>query len=239
MAGQFALIPAKVLYDENLPATAKLLYGEIYRLSHANGYCYASNQDFVKLLDRSPSTIGDLLKALSSGGYIRVRMIRRYGSTGDVVQRRIFIGQTLAPENEEDGYGGIPENRYTSTGESGDGIPENREDTTKRKNKRNTPISPKEILDEATSYAGGNLDLLAALMGFLEMRSKKKIPVDTIRGLHLITCKLDKEAKGSVAVKIAMLDNATVHKWAKVYPLKPDEMPEAVPDDDEEGIDGI
>ena len=81
--------------------------------------------------------------------------------------------------------------------------------------------------------------MLAALMGFLEMRSKKKIPVDTIRGLHLITCKLDKEAKGSVAVKIAMLDNATVHKWAKVYPLKPDEMPEAVPDDDEEGIDGI
>ena len=26
--GQFALIPAKVLYDDQLPATAKLLYGE-------------------------------------------------------------------------------------------------------------------------------------------------------------------------------------------------------------------
>ena len=68
MGGQFALIPAKVLYDDHIPATAKLLYGEIYRLSHANGYCYATNKDFMALLQRSENTVTDLIKALETAG---------------------------------------------------------------------------------------------------------------------------------------------------------------------------
>ena len=54
--GQFALIPASVLYNDQLPATAKLLYGEIYRLSHANGYCYASNREFMEILQCGEKT---------------------------------------------------------------------------------------------------------------------------------------------------------------------------------------
>ena len=120
MGGQFALIPAKVLYDDHIPATAKLLYGEIYRLSHANGYCYATNKDFMALLQRSENTVTDLIKALGTAGYIRVKLIRRFGATGDIVQRRIFVGQTLAPEDPEDLDGGTPENWDTYPRKLGD-----------------------------------------------------------------------------------------------------------------------
>lgn len=142
MGGQFALIPAKVLYDDNLPATAKLLYGEIYRLSYANGYCYATNKDFERLLKRSSSTVSDLLKSLADGGYIRVKQIRRNGDTGDIIQRRIFCGQTLAPEDPKEDLLGIPENRDTYPGKSGEGIPENRKATNLKKNNNIPPIVP-------------------------------------------------------------------------------------------------
>lgn len=118
MGGQFALIPASVLYDDQLPATAKLLYGEIYRLSHANGYCYASNRDFMTILRCSEATVTRLIAALAEQGHVRVKMIRRYGSAGDITQRRIFCGQELAkedpPGDTEEEDGGILKNEDTS-----------------------------------------------------------------------------------------------------------------------------
>ena len=80
MGGQFALIPAKVLYDDHIPATAKLLYGEIYRLSHANGYCYATNKDFMALLQRSENTVTDLIKALETA-VEKTEYLMRYSSS--------------------------------------------------------------------------------------------------------------------------------------------------------------
>lgn len=116
--GQFALIPASVLYDDQLPATAKLLYGEVYRLSHANGYCYASNRDFMDILRCSEPTVTRLIAVLAKRGHIRVSMIRRYGGKGDITQRRIFCGQELAKEDPPggtgEGDGGILKNDDTS-----------------------------------------------------------------------------------------------------------------------------
>jgi len=246
LGGQFALIPASVLYDDQIPATAKLLYGEIYRLSHANGYCYATNKDFTVLLQRSENTVSDLIRSLADAGYIRVKMIRRFGATGDIVQRRIFCGQALAPEDPEEApeerQGGPPKNWGTSPRKLGDRPPENWDPTYKKKNKKNTPIAPKEILEEVQTYARGNQPLLEALMAFLEMRSRKlKNPIDTLRMLHILTGKLDRFSRGNPSVKILMLDNATDHKWSTVYPLKPDELP-AIPagaDGEEDEIVGI
>lgn len=246
MGGQFALIPAKVLYDDHIPATAKLLYGEIYRLSHANGYCYATNKDFTVLLQRSENTVTDLIRALVDAGYIRVKMVRRFGATGDIVQRRIFCGQTLAPEDPEEapeeGKGGPPKNWGTSPRKLGDRPPENWDPTYKKNNKKNTPIAPKEILEEVRTYAGENQQLLDALMAFLEMRAwKLKNPVDTPRMLHILTGKLDRFSNGNPSVKILMLDNASDHKWSTVYPPKPDELPKEPvgADNEEDEIVGI
>ena len=62
--GQFAIIWVDLLYEDAVPATGKLLFGEIYRLSGPDGWCDASNQDFMDLLGCSETTVRNLLKAL-------------------------------------------------------------------------------------------------------------------------------------------------------------------------------
>lgn len=47
--GYYAVIPADVRYDDQIPANAKLLYGEISALIGADGFCYASNSYFMKI----------------------------------------------------------------------------------------------------------------------------------------------------------------------------------------------
>ena len=68
--GQFAIIWVDLLYEDAVPATGKLLFGEIYRLSGPDGWCDASNQDFMDLLGCSETTVRNLLKALEDVGHI-------------------------------------------------------------------------------------------------------------------------------------------------------------------------
>ena len=229
--GQFALIPARVLYDDRLPATAKLLYGEIYRLSYANGYCYASNGDFVRILRCSEATVTRLVGALKEQGHIRVRLIRRNGATGDIIQRRIFCGQELAREDPPEAPGGTLKNEDTSPQNCGDGILKN-EDTSLYKNINNNipPIVPhgisqKEIADRLKLYAPGDADLQEAVQGLLENRIvANRKPVKTMRSLNGILNKLDRLAEGSRAAKLLMLENAVANNWQTVFPLKADEL---------------
>ena len=238
--GQFALIPAAVLYDEQLPATAKLLYGEIYRLSHANGYCYASNRDFMAILRCSEPTVTRLISALVERKHIRVKMIRRYGSKGDITQRRIFCGQELAkedpPEGAEEGAGGPIKNDDTSHQKRLDGPLKNDDHTTKSNIYNKPPIVPREIFDLCAAYAGEDGELLEAILGLLENRAAAvKKPVKTARSMKGILNKLDKLSVGDRSLKLALLDKATVANWLTVYPLKPDELP-ASGAEGEEGV---
>ena len=241
MGGQFALIPAKVLYDDHIPATAKLLYGEIYRLSHANGYCYATNKDFMALLRRSENTVTELIKALEAAGYIRVKLIRRFGATGDIVQRRIFVGQTLAPEDPKETDGGTTENWDTSTRKLGDRPIENWDPTYKKKNNKKRVYSPpSDLWDRCADFCEGDKELEAALLGFLESRCIRKNPLSTGRALSILLNKLKKLSDGDHAVMTAMLDKAVLKNWDSVFPLKPDELPKAsIQTFNEDGEDGI
>lgn len=51
--------------------------------------------------------------------------------------------------------------------------------------------------------------------------------------------KLDKLSGGDRALKLALLDKATVSNWLTVFPLKPDELPVSDAVYNEEGYDGI
>jgi len=232
--GQFALIPAKVLYDDQLPATAKLLYGEIYRLSHANGYCYATNKEFMAICRCSEATISRLISKLEERGHIRIRRQLRFGDRGDIIQRHIFCGLELAKEDPPEGCKGILKNEDTSP-QNCVHRPLKNEDTVSSKmrtaliNKKNiynnTPYSPpSEIKQKVIIYASGDRDLEDAIFGLLENRSvANRKPVQTTRALNGILNRLDRLAEGSRARKLLLLENATTRNWLTVYPLRPDE----------------
>lgn len=85
----WAVLPAKVRYDEDLRPNAKLLYAEITALSNAHGYCWISNERLGGWFGLSPKTIGSLIQQLQARGYLTVELLRdeKQAITG----RRIWI----------------------------------------------------------------------------------------------------------------------------------------------------
>lgn len=111
--GYYAIIPADVRYDKQLPQGAKLLYSEITALSNKNGYCWASNDYFAKLYSVSNSTIQSWLKSLEDKSYIN-RVIKYKSGSREVEQR--FISLTPHPENWQENNTSI-NNTTTTLGE--------------------------------------------------------------------------------------------------------------------------
>lgn len=72
----YAIIPAEVRYDKDLPPNAKLLYGEITALCNKEGYCFASNEYFANLYGVSKRSITGWIAALADKGYITVSPAR-------------------------------------------------------------------------------------------------------------------------------------------------------------------
>lgn len=225
--GQFAIIWVDLLYEDSVPATAKLLYGEIYRLSNADGWCDASNEVFCDLLGCSENTVRNLLKALVRVGQISIHTEPCRNGKGGTI-RRIFCGRRLAvPEEPE--TGGTPKFLEGGTPKNLEGVPpKSCGDTyTKSNSKGIPPIVPREVLSLCSAYAGEDGELLEAILGLLENRAAMKKPVKTTRAMNGILNKLDKLSGGDRGMKLALLDKATVSNWLTVFPLKPDELPSA------------
>lgn len=86
----YAIIPADVRYDEELPPNAKLLYGEITSLCNEKGYCWATNQYFADLYHCSVSIVKKWISALVKKGYISLELVYKEG-TRQVLQRKLYI----------------------------------------------------------------------------------------------------------------------------------------------------
>ena len=110
----WALIPASVRYDRGLPASAKLLYGEITALSNRKGYCHAQNAYFCDLFDLSDRSITRLLSDLAKGGYIRLDVIR--SESNEVLERRIYlVYDTVSLPDPPDKNVGTPPDKNIGT----------------------------------------------------------------------------------------------------------------------------
>ena len=83
----WAVLPAAVRYDEELPPNAKLLYAEISALTDQRGYCYASNEYFMRLYNLGERTIRRLLSGLQRSGYIAIA-----DGDGGKDRRKIYAG---------------------------------------------------------------------------------------------------------------------------------------------------
>ena len=90
----WAVLPAAVRYDPKIPASAKLLYAEISSLTGSRGFCYASNAYFAGLYGITERTLQRHLKALESGGYIRIQ-----DGAGGSETRKIYAGVNPLAEN--------------------------------------------------------------------------------------------------------------------------------------------
>lgn len=100
--GYYAIIPANVRYDKDIPANAKLIYGEITALCNEKGYCWAPNGYFADLYEVSKVTVSRWIKALVDKGYISTEIEFKENSK-EILHRYIKIVDT--PINKKDeGY---------------------------------------------------------------------------------------------------------------------------------------
>jgi hypothetical protein len=97
----YAIIPAEVRYDEDLPPNAKLLYGEITSLCNEKGYCWASNQYFADLYKVSKITVSRWISTLNKKGYITIETLYKEG-TKEFIGRHLYITNTPINKNAKD-----------------------------------------------------------------------------------------------------------------------------------------
>lgn len=90
--GYYAIIPATVLFNENLKANEKLLYAVITALSNKEGYCFASNSYLGDLFNAKPHTISEWVSHLSKMGFVYVDIVRN--EKNEIIKRRIYPNDT-------------------------------------------------------------------------------------------------------------------------------------------------
>ena len=242
----YAVIPADVRYDDQLPANAKLLYGEISALIGADGFCFAGNQYFADIYRCTPESIARLITKLEKAGYIHRELDR--DKSGQIVRRKIYL-KVSAPDTQ-------PLNNIVTTSQQncGEGIDKNVKDTNtsitniekenKKKKSRKLPqLTEEEIRTRLTqwivSIAGDDWTadtkngLYLALVGFYEPRGTKAEPGRTQAALTALTNRLMRYAKGDPAVMVDMLERATSAGWRSVYPIGGDRQTPPEPRKDE------
>lgn len=143
----YAIIPAVVRYDPNLPPNAKLLYGEITALASKEGFCWASNQYFADLYGLTKTSVSTLVGKLNSRGYIRALTI-------DENSRHIYI-TGLAEKSQgvtKKQQGGL---RKIARGDSEKSKHSNTVSNTEN-NTSNTGASPEEISSVIDAFSVAN-----------------------------------------------------------------------------------
>lgn len=88
--GYYAIIPAGIRYDKEIPPNAKLLYGEITALCNEKGYCWATNSYFSELYGVSKVSISKWISKLTEKGYITSEIQYKEG-TKEILNRYLRI----------------------------------------------------------------------------------------------------------------------------------------------------
>ncbi|MCL2370256.1 MAG: helix-turn-helix domain-containing protein [Firmicutes bacterium] len=91
------VIPAPVMWDEELTPQAKLLYGVISGLANAKGYCWATNNYLEELFKCSENTMLRLLNSLIDKKYLAKKIIYSEINPKQVIERRLYVvGEKIA-----------------------------------------------------------------------------------------------------------------------------------------------
>lgn len=236
--GYYAVIPADVRYDDEIPANAKLLYGEISALISKDGFCFATNGYFAEIYRLSERTISGLISALQDRGYISVFLDR--DASGQIQKRKIYLRVSAGDAQP------VEENFYTSGKSFREGIENNFQYTNTsntdidKENKKESPQPedsvpcgkkrpPKEAFNPMPlfenwirgTFPGEHPDnlnaLYSALARFVDNRLQIKKPMKSKAAVTALCNKLLDYSGGSIPAMIDLLDTATVHNWQSVY----------------------
>lgn len=96
--GFYAIIPASIRYDNEIPSNAKLFYSEITALCNEKGYCWANNEYFTDLYNTTDRTIRRWLNVLSKNGYVTVEYQYKSG-TKEILKRYIRLAGSTGSES--------------------------------------------------------------------------------------------------------------------------------------------
>lgn len=242
--GYYAIIPATVRYDDQIPANAKLLYGEILALLNADGICFASNQYFAELYGVTVKSISRLISALEDAGYISLEIERN--KSGQVANRKISINVSTTQEHPVDNFvltngqncgEGMDKNvQYTNIS-----LKENIKESPKEQKQKNsrapkTDFDPRPLFvnwidTELPKITGSGVianphdknALYMALVNFTENRHAMKKPIPSKAAVTALLNRLIKftdNAAYRVDAMIDLLETATSSNWQTVYAHK-------------------
>ena len=139
--GYFAVIPATVLFNNELKPNEKLLYALITALSNKEGYCYASNKYLGEKLNVDPQTVSRWIGNLRKYNYLVIDIIRN--EKQEIIQRKIYPNDVPYLLN----------NRYPYILNSQEGIDEKVKENNINYNNINThTVSKEKFLDNVYLY---------------------------------------------------------------------------------------
>jgi hypothetical protein len=201
----YAIVPANVRYDDDLPPNAKLLYGEITALCNQHGYCWATNDYFAKLYKCTRQSVSSWISQLKERGYISIEFVYKEGSK-EILNRyiKIFeypIKEILNTPIQKN----LKENNTSSF------------NTTSNKKKERKKGGYDELLSSIEDDSLRDL-----YYEYIKMRKLIKAPM-TDRALEMLIAKVNKLEPNSIERQKLLLQTAIMNNWKSVYPLKGDE----------------
>lgn len=215
--GGYTVLPNQVLRDDALTLQAKGLF--CMMASFPDGWDFTV-KGLATVSGCGRDKISAALKNLEAAGYLLRE--QNHSETGKFATNLfVLYDEKIAP------LPGFPATGKPATEKPLTENPAqiNKEGIKERRNK--PPIVPREVLDCVKDYAGEDQSIYDALVGLLENRAAIKKPVRTLRAMRGILNDLDKYAGCDRAAALQMIDKATKSNWLTVYPLKPDERPQA------------
>lgn len=215
--GGYTVLPNQILRDDSLTLQAKGLF--CMMASFPEGWDFTI-KGLATVAGCGREKISAALRNLEDSGYL----LREQGhsETGQF-SANLFVlyDEKIAPLT------GFPATGKPSTEKPLTENPQqlNKDGVKERKNK--PPIVPREVLDRVDEACGEDQELRDGIMALLENRKKLRKPVDTVKKIDGILNRLSEYSGGNRRMKLAMLDKAVEWDWLSVYPLKPDELPQA------------
>ncbi len=197
----YAIIPANVRYDDELPANAKLLYGEITALCNEKGYCWATNDYFSKLYNVSKTSISKWISALIKKGYIYSEIVYKEG-TKEIDNR--YLKLVKYP---------IEEKLNTPIEEK---LKDN--NTSINNTFNNKKVSKKESFDALIDGFTNDNEIKDLLKEWLKVRKAKRAAM-TNRAIELNLNKLNNLANESNLSINKYLEEVICRGWAAFYKI--------------------